>query len=99
HDVVTIRCPLGCLIMVCISLRDLRGIFLVYRKPPDIFTPAAIGNEKDSLAVRAEFRMAVKGEALGELDRLAAGNGHRENIAQEIERNRFPIRANIKGHP
>src|SRR4030095_6246195 len=67
-------------------LRHLLRVLAVAAHDPDVVAAGAFGREGDPLAVGRVARLHVPGDAGGERAGLAAGEGDRVDVAEEVER-------------
>ena len=75
------------------------GIRAVDVRYPDIVATTAVTDVKEPLAIGAEARIAFHGRPTMNESRFAACRRQRVEVAQEIERERLPIGADIDAHP
>src|SRR6185369_2285194 len=66
---------------------------------PDVVAAAAVGGEGDALSVRREARLHFPGQALGDPCRRPARDRHGVDVAQKVEGDRLPVRADVDVHP
>ncbi|MEZ5367499.1 MAG: hypothetical protein R2748_35430 [Bryobacterales bacterium] len=66
---------------------------------PKIVAAAAIGGEGDLFPVRRKTRLHVEGEAFRDTPRRAARDRHRIDVAEKVECDHPPVRADIDIHP
>ena len=66
---------------------------------PDIVATAAIGGKGNAVSVGRKTRLRFKGQAFGYAGGRAARDWNSVNIAEQIERNRLAIGADIEVHP
>ena len=66
---------------------------------PDIVAAAAVRGEGDEPAIGREARLHVEGEARGDPGRMPAGDRHGVDVAEQVEGDRPPVRADVDVHP
>ena len=66
---------------------------------PDVVAAAGIGGERDLGAVWRVARLPRPCQAAVDPRRLAAGDGQRVDVTEQVERDRRSVRADIKAHP
>jgi hypothetical protein len=98
-DVLAVGTPIGRIDEAEGLLGDLLRIGAVPLHVPDVVAAGAVGGERDPLAVRRVARLHVPGDAAGERLRLAAADRNGVEVAEEIEHDLFPIRADVDAHP
>jgi hypothetical protein len=79
--------------------RDLTDPRPVRVHHPDIVAAAPVRGEGDELPVRREAGLHVEGEAGADPPRRAAGDRHNVNVAEQVEGDRPPVRADVNVHP
>ena len=66
---------------------------------PDIVAAATVRGEGELAAVGREARLHVEGEAGSDPGRPAAGDRHGVEVAEQVEGDRPPVRADVDVHP
>ena len=66
---------------------------------PDIVAAAAVRGEGDQPPVGREARLHVEGEARGDPRRRPARDRHGVDVAEQVEGDRPPVRADVDVHP
>jgi len=78
---------------------DLLEVLAVDAHGPDVLGAGTVADERDPVAVRAEARLEIPGDALGQRDRIAAADGQSIQVAEKIEYQEFAVRADVDGRP
>ena len=99
EDVLTIGRPGRAIDQAIVLFGYLPSVFSVRVHYPDVVSAVAIGCESDQLAVRAEARLTLPGNAAGEELGFAATDWHPVDVSQNIEDNLLTIRRDIAAHP
>ena len=98
-DILPVRAPGRRVEQPEILAGDLAGAGAVGVHHPDIVAAAPVRGEGDHLPVGREARLHVEGEARGDPPRRPAGNRHGVDIAEQVEGDRPPVRADVHVHP
>ncbi len=98
-QVLAVGGPLGRGVEVAVAAGDLGGVGAVGAQDPEVLATAAVRDEDDFGAVRAVARLALEGGAGEERGRGAALDGERVEVAEEVEDEGGPVRADVDGDP
>jgi hypothetical protein len=78
---------------------DFPGIRTVPFHNPDVVAATPVAREGDPLAVRAEARLHVPRETVGQRARRAALDRHDEDVSQQVEDDLLAVGADVQVHP
>ena len=98
-DIPAVRAPGRGIEQFEIFARDRARAGAVGVHHPDIVAAAAVRSEGDQPPVGREARLLVVGEPRGDPGRSAAGDRHRVDVAEQVERHRAPVGAHVDVHP
>ena len=99
HQVLAVGRPGAVVEQAEIFLADLHRAAAVGLHAPEVVAAAAVGGERDFLAVRREPRLDVPRRAAGDAPRAAAAGGQRVQVAQHREDDRLAVRAQVEVEP
>jgi len=80
-------------------LRHLLHVAAIRMHDPDVFTSFAVGDESNPFSIWREFRLAVESHAARDQLCLAALDGKRVNVAEQLKHNSFAVGRYVQGDP
>ena len=82
-----------------VFLGDGMRVAAVHVHDPDVVAAAGVGQERDLLAVRREAGLLLPGDGVRQRLGLAAADGQRVEVAQQVEHDRLAVGAHVHAHP
>ena len=98
-DVVAVGCPLRRPKSAPYALRDRPDVAAIGGHEPHVIVTAAVGDEHDLSAVRAEPRGHVVGDPVGEPGGRSSPDGDGVEVTKQVENDGLPVGAHIQRNP
>jgi hypothetical protein len=98
-NVLAVRRPPGVVEQAKFFLRELPRIAAVGAHDPDVVAAAGVADERDLRAVGREARLHRPAESAVDRPGVAARDRQQIDVAQQVEGDRLPVRADVEAHP